>query len=99
LVGKIDTGLDQRGGLNDLRAPVARSVAKHALQLTQRLATLPVGVCVDEIVEAFGFGEVELAVFKSTASEFARLCRPHIVDGRQRGEHRGEHSASAMDVK
>ena len=99
LVGKIDAGLDQRGSLDDLRAPVARSVAEHALQLTQRLAALPVSVGMDEIVEAFGFGEIELAVFKRAAGEFAGLGRPHIFKTRQRREQGSQHGASAMDVK
>ena len=55
----------QRGGLDDLRAPVARTVAEQTFQLTQRLAALAVGVGVDEIVETFGFGEIELAVSRT----------------------------------
>ena len=99
LVGKIDAGFDQRGSLDDPRAPIARSVAEHALQLTQRLAALPVGVGMDQIVEAFGFGEIELAVFESAAGKFARLGRPHIFKSRQRREQRSEHRASAMNMK
>ena len=78
LVGKIDAGLDQRRSLDDLRAPVARAVAEQALQLAQRLAALPVGVGMDQIVETFGLGEVELAVLERAAGKFAGLGRPHI---------------------
>ena len=53
----------------------------------------------NEIVEAFGFGEIEFAVFKRAAGEFAGLSRPHISERRQCGEHRGDNRAPAMNVK
>ena len=59
------------GRLDDLRAPVARAVAEQTFQLTQRLAALPIGVGVDEIVETFGLGEIELAVLERAARELA----------------------------
>ena len=62
------------------RAPVARAIAEQAFQLTQRLAALPVGVGVDEIVETFGLGEIELAVLERAAGEFAGLRRPDLVE-------------------
>ena len=79
-VGEIDPGFDQRRGLDDLRAPVARAVAEQALQLTQRLAALPVGVGMDQIVETFGLGEIELAVLERAAGEFAGLGGAHIFE-------------------
>jgi hypothetical protein len=33
LVGEIDAGFDQSGGLDDSLAPVARAIAEEALQL------------------------------------------------------------------
>ncbi len=69
------------------------------MQLPQRLAALPIGVGVDEIVEAFGFGEIELAVLEGAAGEFAGLGGAHILERRQRGEQRGQHRAAAMDVE
>ena len=99
LVGKIDAGFDQRRRLDDPRAPVARFVAEQALQLAQRLAALPVGVGVNEIVEAFGFGQIELAVLEGAAGEFAGLGGAHIFQRRQRRENRGQHRAPAMDME
>ena len=48
-----------------------RLVAEQAFQLAQRLAALPVGVGVNEIVEAFGLGQIELAVLERAAGKLA----------------------------
>ena len=60
-----------------LRAPVARSVAEQAVELPQRLAALQVGVGVNQVVEALGLGEIELAVLEGAAGELARLGGTH----------------------
>ena len=99
LVGKIDAGFDQSRSLNDPRAPVARFVAEQAFQLPQCLAALPIGVGVNEVVEAFGFGQIQLAVLKCTAGKFARLRRPHIFESGERREQRSEHRAPTVDVQ
>ena len=67
-------------------SPVARMVAEQAFELTQRLAPLAIGVGVNEIVEAFGFGEIELAVLQGTARELAGLGRTQIFYSRERCE-------------
>ena len=74
-------------------------VAEQALQLAQRLAALPLGVGVDQIVETFDLGEIELAVLERAAGEFAGLRRPHILECRERGEQRGQHRAAAVDLQ
>ena len=48
------------------------------LQLPQRLAALAIRVGVNEIVEALGLGEIELAVLERAARELARLGRARI---------------------
>ncbi len=80
-------------------APIARPVAEQAFQLTQRLAALPIGIGVDQVVEAFGFGEIELAVLERPARELARLRRAYIFKTRERREERCEHRAPTVDVK
>jgi hypothetical protein len=72
---------------------------RFRLKLTQRLAPLPVGVGVNQIVEGFGFGEIELAVLKCAAGEFARLRRPDMFKLRERGEQRRLHRTAAVNVK
>ncbi len=47
-------------------------------ELTQSLAALPVGVGVNEVVERFGFGQIELAVLERAPGEFTGLRRPHV---------------------
>ena len=98
-VGEIDAGFDQRRGLDDLIAPVARAVAEQTVQLTQRLAALPVGVGMNQIVEAFGFGEIELAILERAPGELARLRGAHIGERRERREQRRQHRAPAMNMK
>jgi hypothetical protein len=80
-------------------ASMIRFVAEQSLELAQRLTALTVGVGVDEIVEAFGFGEVELAVFERAPGKFAGLGGANMVEPRQRREQRGQHRPAAMDVK
>ncbi len=99
LVGEVDTGFDQRRGFDDLRTPVTRSVAEQAFQLTQRLAALPVGIGMNEIVETFGLGQVELAILKRATGKLTRFGRPDIFKSRKDSEHRRQHRASAMDVE
>ena len=53
----------------------------------------------DEIVEAFGFRQIELAVLERAAREFAGLSSAKIFRRGQRSEQRGQHRASAMNVK
>ena len=65
----------KRRRLDDPRAPVARLVAEQSLQLAQRLAALPIGVGMDEIVETFGLGQIELAVLERAPGKFAGLGR------------------------
>ena len=60
---------------------------------------LAIGVGVDEIVEAFGFREIELAVLECAPGEFAGLGGPHALAGRQRREERSQHRTSAVHVK
>ena len=98
-VREIDARLDQCRGLDDLGAPVAGAIAEQALQLTQCLSALTVGVGGDEVVQTFGLGEIELAVLERTAGEFAGLRRPDLVEGGERGKQCGQHGAPAMDVK
>ena len=53
----------------------------------------------DQIVEAFGLGETELAVLECAPGKLARLRCAHILEGRECSEQRREHRAPAMDVK
>ena len=98
LVGKIDAGFGQRLRLDQALAPVFGAIAEQTLQLAQRLAALRIGVGVDQIGEAFDRGEVELAVLERAAGELAGLGQPQAVHARERGEQRGDHRASAMQL-
>ena len=77
-VGEINSGFDQGGRLDDPLAPVPHPVAEQTFQLAQRLAALPIGVGMDQIVETFGLDEIELAVLECAPGEFSRLGRTDI---------------------
>jgi len=100
LVGEIDSSFDQRGGFDDLRAPVTRSVAEQPLQLTQRLAALTIGVGVDQIIETFGLGEIELAVLEPTSGENSPGSAARIWSSAESvREQCRQNRAPAVDVK
>jgi hypothetical protein len=80
LIGEIDAGFDQCRSLNDLCAPVTRLVPEQTFQLAQRLAALPIGVGMNEIIETLRLGEIELAVLEGAAGKFAGLRRTHILE-------------------
>ncbi len=44
----------------------------------KRLTALPIGVGVNQIVETFGLGQIELAVLEGAPGEFSRLRGPHL---------------------
>ena len=80
------------------RAPAAIERAELAIELAQGLAALRLGLGRDQIGDRFGLGQIELAVQKGAAGEFAGLgeAQPHA---RQRRDHRRDDRAAAMDVK
>jgi hypothetical protein len=59
------------------------------LQLAQRLAALTIGVGMNEIVEALGLGQVELAVLEGAPGELAGFRRARIRNLRNCGKERG----------
>ncbi len=67
--------------------------------MPQGLAALRFGLGVDEVGEAFGFGEVELAVLEGAAGELARLGGPQALDRRQGAENPLDHRPSAMNLQ
>ena len=79
LVGKIDRRLEMRQQSQQTRAPAAVERAKIAVELAQRLAPLRLGLGRDEIGDRLGLRQVELAVEKGAAGEFAGLgeAQPH----------------------
>ncbi len=98
-VGEIDPRLDQRRCLDDLSPPVFGALAQQSLELPQRLPPLRFGVGVDQVVEAFRFGQIELAVLECAARELARFRRAHAVDPAELFEERGEHGAAAVQLQ
>ncbi len=71
LVGKIDGRFDQHSRLDQLTPPALVERGKLTRCLTQRLAPLGIGVGIDQVDDAFGSREIELAVVERASGEFA----------------------------
>ena len=82
LVGKIDRGLELGERRRAGGAPALVERAELALSWRKRLAALRLGLGVDQIGEALGRGQVELAVVEGPAGELAGLGRPQPRHGR-----------------
>ena len=67
--------------------------------MAQSLAPLRLGFGGDEIGEAFDFGQVELAVFKGSAGEFAGFGRPRFRETRERPDQGRDYRRPAMDME
>jgi hypothetical protein len=98
-IGEIDPGFDQRLRLDDPGTPIARAIAQEALQLAQRLTALPFCVGVNEIVEAFGFREVELSILEGTSGKLTGFGGTHVVNRSESRKERGKHRAASMNMK
>ena len=99
LIGEVERGLERGAGCDQPCAPAVIERPQPAIGLTQRLAPLGLGLGVDQVGEAFGGGEVELAVLEGAAGELARLGEAHVGEAGQRAEHALDHRAAAMDVQ
>lgn len=53
----------------------------------------------NEIVEPFGLGQIQLAVLKRTAREFAGFGRPQPIDSAERLKQRSKYRAPAVNMK
>ena len=73
LVGKIDRRFEMRQEAQQPLAPAAIQRPERAVELAQRLAALRLGLGGGEIGDGLGLGQVELAVQKGAAGEFAGL--------------------------
>ena len=72
---------------------------QRAIHLLQRLAPLLVGLGRDQIGDALGFGEVELAVLEGAAGEFAGLGQPAHIQLPNRLERSGDDGAATVQVQ
>ncbi len=82
LVGKIDGRFEMRQKAQQPVAPAAIERAEMTVELAQRLAALRLGFGGGEIGHRLGLGEVELAVEKGAAGEFAGLGEAQAAAGR-----------------
>ncbi len=79
-------------------APAAIHLAEPPVELPQSLASLRIGFGSGQIGHRLGLRQVELAVKKGAAGEFARLRQPQPLPAQHR-HHGTEHSAAAMQMQ
>src|SRR4029079_6854880 len=73
LIGKVDARLNKSKRLDQLRPPVLGPVPQRSRHLSEGLAPLPLRLAYHQVGKPFHRGQIELAVFKGAAREFARL--------------------------
>jgi len=78
--------------------PAAVAAAELAIELTERLAALRLGLGGNEIGNGFGLQQIELAVVKGPAGELSRLGEPQ-PEAAQRLHDGGEHGAAAVHME
>ena len=92
----IDRGLGAGRQHHDPCPPSLDQPPNSAIGRHERGTALAFGFGLEQIGQPFGFGQVDPAVGKGTAGEFARLGRPHIRSGKQCVEDRPHHRTSSM---
>ena len=75
------------------------AVAEQPAQLLERLPALRIGVGIDQVGQRLDLGEVELAVLERAAGELAGLRQPQSFHPPERGQHRGDDGAPAMQLQ
>ncbi|MNV57273.1 hypothetical protein D3C71_1495960 [compost metagenome] len=73
LIGKVDLGLDQGQGLQQVPAKSGVGIAEGAVQLAQSLRLLGGRLGVDQIGDSLGLGQVHAAVLEGATGELARF--------------------------
>src|SRR5215469_16921426 len=98
LVREVDHGFEMSQETGQASAPPAIDVAQVPVELTQRLAALRFGFSRSEVCDRLGLQQVELAVEKGAAGEFAGLGEPQSETGKHLHD-RSEHGAAAVEVQ
>ncbi len=98
LVGEIDRRFEMGEDMGQPPRPVAIEAAQLAIELAQGLAALRLGLGHGEVGDRLGLGQVELAVLKGAAGEFAGLGQAQPEPG-QRRDDRGQHRAAAVHME
>ena len=98
LIGKIDRRFEMGENSGQAIAPAVIEAAEFAVELAQRLATLRLRLGRGKIGDGLGLQQIELAVDKGAAGEFAGLGESQ-PEAAQRLRHSGEHGATAVHMK
>src|SRR5258707_1024089 len=80
-------------------APARIEFALRAVGVAHGKAALRLGFRIDEIRQRLGLDQIELAVEKGAAREFAGFRMPDAVKARDRFQHLGRDRSAAMDLE
>ncbi len=98
LVGEVDRGFEMGEDAGQALRPIAIEAAELAVELAQGLTALRFGLGRRKVGDPLGLGEVELAVLKRAAGEFAGFGEPQ-PEAAERTDDRGKHGAAAVQVE
>src|SRR5690348_11387179 len=96
---KIDRRFEARETMEKPASPRLRQPPQRAAELPERLAALGCGLGRDEIGDAFGRGEIELAIEEGPPREFAGLGEAQPRHRRELLEQASEDRAAAMNME
>ena len=80
-------------------APAQIELALRAFGILHRKAPLRLGLGIDQIGQRLGLDQIDLAVEKGAAREFAGFGMPDAVEAGDRLQHLGHDGAPAMDME
>ena len=97
-VGEIDLDFEMRANRDDLGANLGDARGKCARELSERVRECGIAARGDDIGDGLGLGEIDAAVQKCAAGEFARLGHARArVDGERHDAADDEWTAVALD--
>ena len=99
LIGEVDGRFDQRSRPHHTLAPTRGTLTHGPGQNTKRLPPLRLGLGVDQIRQTFDLRQIEAAILKGAAGEFAGYGHPQTrLDG-QSAQDGGQNSGAAVGMK
>ena len=99
VLGEIEHGFDAGRELENTDTPIVNRAGNGASGEGEGRLALKLGFSGEEIGQAFRLGQIDPAVGKGAAGEFARLGRAQAGDRGERSLHRRDHRAATVEVE
>ena len=98
LIGKINISFQIGKNFHQLFPPAVIKVFQPAFHLPQRIFLLFAGFRVNQIRQAFSFGQIHFAVIKRAFGKFARFGQPKTIQPAEVFQHGGNHRPGSVGV-